>query len=260
MRAAHVDSMIALGEPFRVDAPVPYPFAHQTITERVKGQIPLMLRERQRPPPPETYSLNRKLSGAFLLCSRLQARVNCRDLFARVTQPYPPSVSVARLHTRAGDHLGEDLSERWSHVPTERSSVRGMRHEKRRRRRASLEAQPVSDTLKGHVRVRDMQVPVRPRAPGPEECCMSGCVNCVHTIYLDELEEYKSKMKGIRERLVHYEPPIRPDEWDTQQLGPMPRADASDTEADASEGAETPKLDASMSAFLELERKLKSSK
>jgi len=219
-----------------------------------------MLRERQRPPPPETYSLNRKLSGAFLLCSRLQARVNCRDLFARVTQPYPPSVSVARLHTRAGDHLGEDLSERWSHVPTERSSVRGMRHEKRRRRRASLEAQPVSDTLKGHVRVRDMQVPVRPRAPGPEECCMSGCVNCVHTIYLDELEEYKSKMKGIRERLVHYEPPIRPDEWDTQQLGPMPRADASDTEADASEGAETPKLDASMSAFLELERKLKSSK
>lgn len=174
MRAAHVDSMIALGEPFRADAPVPYPFAHQTITERVRGQIPLMLRERQRPPPPETYSLNRKLSGAFLLCSRLQARVNCRDLFANITKPYPPSVPVARLHTRAGDYLGEDLSERWSHVPTERSETRRVRHERRQRSRSLVEMQPVPDTQTGHVRVRDVQVPLRPRAPGPEDCCMSG--------------------------------------------------------------------------------------
>ncbi|KAL4401638.1 ubiquinone biosynthesis protein [Malassezia pachydermatis] len=101
MRTAHVDSMLALGEPFRADAPVPYPFAKQTITDRVREQIPLMLRERQRPPPPETYSLNRKLSGAFLLCSRLGASVNCRDLFAKVTAPYPPSVPSARLYTQA---------------------------------------------------------------------------------------------------------------------------------------------------------------
>lgn len=258
MRSAHVDSMIALGEPFRADAPVPYPFARQTITERVKGQIPLMLRERQRPPPPETYSLNRKLSGAFLLCARLQARVNCRDLFARVTQPYPPSVPRAPLHTRAGEYLGEDLSERWSHVPTERSEVRRVRHEKRQRSRTLFETPSASDTQAGHVRVRDVQVPVRPRAPGPEDCCMSGCVNCVHTIYLDELEEYKSTMKGIRERLSHYEPPIAPHEWDTKRLGPMPHANAAETEAHASEEADTPKLDASMSAFLELERKIKS--
>lgn len=88
MRNAHVTSMLTLGEPFRHDAPVPYAFADQTITDRVREQIPIMVRERHRPPPRETYSLNRKLSGAFLLCARLRANVNCRDLFAQVTQPY----------------------------------------------------------------------------------------------------------------------------------------------------------------------------
>lgn len=100
MRAAHVTSMLTLGEPFRSDAPVPYPFAKQTITDRVRQQIPVMIRERLRPPPPETYSLNRKLSGAFLLCARLRANVNCRDLFANVTRPYPMSVPKALFHTR----------------------------------------------------------------------------------------------------------------------------------------------------------------
>ena len=88
MRDAHVASMCALGEPFRADAPIPYPFEGQKITERVRSHIPVMLNERLRPPPPETYSLNRKLSGAFLLCARLGAHVNCRDMFNQVTGNY----------------------------------------------------------------------------------------------------------------------------------------------------------------------------
>ena len=43
---AHVGAMVALGEPFRSESPSPYPFANQTITDRVRAQIPLMLRER----------------------------------------------------------------------------------------------------------------------------------------------------------------------------------------------------------------------
>ena len=96
MERAHVESMIALGEPFRPDAPNPYPFEHQTITDRVKAQIPLMLRERLTPPPQETYSLNRKLSGAFLLCARLKAHVGCRTLFEQVEADY-------RLGPETGD-------------------------------------------------------------------------------------------------------------------------------------------------------------
>ncbi|EPQ30907.1 uncharacterized protein PFL1_01805 [Pseudozyma flocculosa PF-1] len=103
MERAHVDSMIALGEPFRDGSPDPYPFESQTITDRVKAQIPLMLKERLTPPPEETYSLNRKLSGAFLLCARLKARVSCRGLFKSIEQEYqfgpvasPPSAAVVQ--------------------------------------------------------------------------------------------------------------------------------------------------------------------
>lgn len=105
MRDAHVDSMIALGEPFRPDAPDPYPFAEQTITARVRAQIPLMLRERLTPPPEQTYSLNRKLSGAFLLCARLGAQVSCSNMFDEVTQNYrlgPWDATAPRTNSGGG--------------------------------------------------------------------------------------------------------------------------------------------------------------
>lgn len=86
MVEAHCRSVLTLAEPFLATAPDLYDFRDQTITERVKALIPLMLRERLVPPPEETYSLHRKLSGAFLLCARLGSRVPCRDLFAAALQ------------------------------------------------------------------------------------------------------------------------------------------------------------------------------
>ncbi|KAI8234342.1 Protein ABC1-like protein [Colletotrichum sp. SAR 10_96] len=78
---AHVKSVLTLAEPFLASAPEVYDFKDQTITERVKALIPVMLRERLAPPPEETYSLHRKLSGAFLLCARLGSKVRCREMF-----------------------------------------------------------------------------------------------------------------------------------------------------------------------------------
>lgn len=81
MLDAHTASVLTLAEPFLESAPEVYDFRDQTITERVKAQIPVMIKERLAPPPEETYSLHRKLSGAFLLCARLGSRVRCREMF-----------------------------------------------------------------------------------------------------------------------------------------------------------------------------------
>ncbi|KAF8430344.1 molecular chaperone [Tirmania nivea] len=81
MADAHVQSVFILAEPFRC---ADYDFAAQTVTDRIKALIPLMLRERLTPPPEETYSLHRKLSGAFLLCARLGSRVDCERIFGEV--------------------------------------------------------------------------------------------------------------------------------------------------------------------------------
>jgi aarF domain-containing kinase len=81
MLDAHIASVLTLAEPFLESSPELYDFRDQTITDRVKELIPVMIRERLAPPPEETYSLHRKLSGAFLLCARLGSRVRCRELF-----------------------------------------------------------------------------------------------------------------------------------------------------------------------------------
>ncbi|KAK6220764.1 hypothetical protein LQW54_001956 [Pestalotiopsis sp. IQ-011] len=83
---AHLASVLTLAEPFLQSAPDVYDFEDQTITERVKALIPVMIHERLAPPPEETYSLHRKLSGAFLLCARLGSKVRCKELFEQALQ------------------------------------------------------------------------------------------------------------------------------------------------------------------------------
>ncbi|RMY58328.1 hypothetical protein D0863_12301 [Hortaea werneckii] len=86
MLQAHVDSIMTLAEPFVGTAPEVYDFENQTITDRVRANIGLMLNERLAPPPEETYSLHRKLSGAFLLCARLKSKVHAREMFANAVR------------------------------------------------------------------------------------------------------------------------------------------------------------------------------
>lgn len=88
MLDAHVQSVLTLAEPFKASGPELYDFRDQTITDRVRSFIPVMVRERLAPPPEETYSLHRKLSGAFLLCARLGSRVPCRELFEKAVAVY----------------------------------------------------------------------------------------------------------------------------------------------------------------------------
>ncbi|KAF2993106.1 hypothetical protein E8E13_001065 [Curvularia kusanoi] len=88
MLNAHTDSVLTLAEPFKASGPEIYDFRDQTITDRVRDLIPVMVKERLAPPPEETYSLHRKLSGAFLLCARLGSRVPCRELFEKAIETW----------------------------------------------------------------------------------------------------------------------------------------------------------------------------
>ncbi|KAJ1949555.1 hypothetical protein IWQ62_006712, partial [Dispira parvispora] len=54
MADIHVDSVMALGEPFSEQAPALYHFGQQTVVERVEHNIPYMLEHRLTPPPEET--------------------------------------------------------------------------------------------------------------------------------------------------------------------------------------------------------------
>ncbi len=86
---AHISAVMILGEGFRTDKA--FDFGSQNITHQIHKLIPVMLKHRLTPPPEDSYSLHRKLSGAFLLCSKLRSRVYCKVLFDRIWKEYNSS-------------------------------------------------------------------------------------------------------------------------------------------------------------------------
>ncbi|XP_054759044.2 atypical kinase COQ8B, mitochondrial-like [Lytechinus pictus] len=86
MENAHVDAVMILGEPFRSSEP--FDFSTQDTTKRIHDLVPVMLRGRLTPPPEESYSLHRKMAGSFLLCTKLRAKISCKDLFDDIYNRY----------------------------------------------------------------------------------------------------------------------------------------------------------------------------
>ena len=88
MLRAHVDAAFVVGRPFATPGP-PYDFGeNRDMTRRVGELGAVMLKHRLKPPPEHSYALHRKLSGAFLTCMRLGARVPCHDLFFSEYEKY----------------------------------------------------------------------------------------------------------------------------------------------------------------------------
>ena len=86
MQKAHVDAVMILGEPFSQSEP--FDFTKQDTTRRIQSILPVMLNHRLAPPPEESYSLHRKMSGAFLLCTKLGAKIQCKELFDVIYSKY----------------------------------------------------------------------------------------------------------------------------------------------------------------------------
>ncbi|AFR97442.1 hypothetical protein C343_05584 [Cryptococcus neoformans C23] len=99
--------------------------------------------------------------------------------------------------------------------------------------------------------VQGISVPPKPIPPGEEECCMSGCVNCVYTVYSDDLQGYVAALDAAREALeaAHIPKTEWPDEVAKQGRG----EDVKGEEVQKTEDA----MDPAMNAFFALENKLK---
>ena len=86
MVSAHADAVMILGEPFSSSGP--FNFGSQHITKKIHKLVRVMMKHRLTPPPEETYSLHRKMSGIFLLCSKLNATIDVKHIFDNIYRHY----------------------------------------------------------------------------------------------------------------------------------------------------------------------------
>lgn len=86
MLEAHKMSGFVLGEPFATNDA--YNFKNSGITGRISEHGSVFMQHRLTPPPEEVYTLHRKLAGAFNLCIKLGANIQCRDLLLEVLEKH----------------------------------------------------------------------------------------------------------------------------------------------------------------------------
>ena len=82
MLNAHKLSGFTVGEPFWNDEP--FDFQGSQISTRMGEHTSVFLRHRLTPPPEEVYTLHRKLAGAYMLCIKLGAVIQSRDMLESV--------------------------------------------------------------------------------------------------------------------------------------------------------------------------------
>ena len=82
MKAAHVESILIVGQPFAKQGL--FDFGNQKMTKEIYDLMPVMLKNRLKSPPPEVYSLHRKLSGSYLINIHLKSSIPSRQIFMKI--------------------------------------------------------------------------------------------------------------------------------------------------------------------------------
>ncbi|KAI0249753.1 hypothetical protein BJV78DRAFT_1224578 [Lactifluus subvellereus] len=90
---------------------------------------------------------------------------------------------------------------------------------------------------------RGLVIPEVPKAPEPDECCMSGCAVCVHDLYQESLDAYRTSVASVRVSLTAMKVPV--EQW-PETIRPKPEG-----------RTPLPASSVSLSAFEEMERALK---
>ncbi|KAK9387849.1 oxidoreductase-like protein [Lipomyces mesembrius] len=106
-------------------------------------------------------------------------------------------------------------------------------------------------------------IKVPPRPGEPDNCCMSGCVNCVWELYREDFEDWQQRKRKAKKALINAG---RFDLW-PEDFGPNPRDKAAaeskrssrmEEELDKQEDEDPWKgIDVGIRVFIETERRLK---
>lgn len=96
MLSAHIESGLIVAEPFSTNEP--YTFTNSTLSTRLRNSFRTVLLHRLSPPPEEVYTLHRKISGAYLLCVKLEATISCREILASIVREYNFEDGLPRPH------------------------------------------------------------------------------------------------------------------------------------------------------------------
>ncbi|CRG97683.1 ABC1 family, putative [Plasmodium gallinaceum] len=90
MRDSHIKSVILVGEPFKTKV---YDFGKGDLAKQIYNLLPKIIYNRLIPPRSEIYTLHRKLSGSYLICMKLKAKVKAADIFNSIYKNYKFSIS-----------------------------------------------------------------------------------------------------------------------------------------------------------------------